>query len=145
MAGRRFSAGDLLAITTSSGKRALARVLRLDKFGLLVQLAAPGVSFEDSGKSAILYVNPASTKQWTKVGVSDVSEVLNGLPTFFFGSSATGFTIEGPGGVSYLKGSEAVAADLQSREDYVLKVLWHAREIERWAEDGTPLVWPWAL
>ena len=126
-----FHPGDLLEVLSPQGKKAIVVVVRHDNYGLLIRLG-------ESPDSEIVYVNPYSVK-WKKVGRTDNPKIVSTIPTFFFGSSASIWTIESEKRKSYIKGSDATLDELRSR-GYVLKVLWHANKISK-SIDGTPLVW----
>jgi hypothetical protein len=144
MVRKRFESGDVLEFCTESGKRGLARVLTLDDFGLLVQLSEPRSGGFNSA-SPIVYMNPPSTRSsWKKVGQSDVHDVLARRPSFFLGTSSTGWTVQSPKGESVISAGTVSMEEMKKR-GYVHKVLWHPKRIEEWLETGKPLEWGWQL
>ncbi len=94
-----------------------------------------------SPDKVIAYVNPHSVKHWKSnrsVPVKDVE-----IPTFFFGSSATRWTLVKNGSTTYIQGSE-ISYDELVKRGYQHEVLWLGQDIEAWL-DNVPLVWPHRL
>ncbi|MBP7866936.1 MAG: hypothetical protein KA419_13415 [Acidobacteria bacterium] len=136
--------GDLLEIELDAGNTGFVKVIRSDGFGLLIQLANPATGeFDLEYKDSVVYVNLYSVRNWKKVGFSPVDNVMDNLPTFFFGSSATVWTIQAKEGVSYIKGNDASMDELL-KKGYVQKVLWHGNDIKEYFK-GKPLIWPFKL
>lgn len=131
-----IKSGNVLKLTSPNGKSGYAIVLKLDKFGLLVQLSG-GEDEKDREMNDIVYVNPYSARRWERSGNVDVIEVASHLPTFFTGASWGFWTIEYPEGSERIEGSETSHEALVGR-GFVPKVLWDAGRIEAYF-DGRPL------
>lgn len=137
---KQKNVGDILEFLSPSGKKGFAQVLKIDDFGILLQIFG-GDSLVNKG--GIAYVNPESIKHWQKIdgGACNLpdSSIVEG-PVFFFGSSATHWTVEAPGGDFYVKGCDATFEQMVGR-GYIHKVLWLSKNIEEYL-DGKPLVFP---
>ena len=139
----RLMPGDIVEVSISAGKKGYVRVLRRDKFGLLLQLL--GRKPVSTSRSMVLaYVNEHSIrKDWSVVQKEPIgSEGLN-IPPFFFGSSVSGWTIDTEEGRTIIP-AEKISFEELKRKGYVHKVLWLAKDIAEYF-DGKPLVWPTSL
>lgn len=141
MTAKQMQPGDIIEVPTPNGAR-YARLLRQDAFGVL--LAGLGDARDAGDFIFVAYVNPASIpKEWQVVANDPAASKGVRIPAFFFGSSATSWTIQTAEEEHYLPGTEATMHDLTAR-GYVHKVLWLATDIAA-ALDGKPLIWPFEL
>jgi hypothetical protein len=143
MGMRRLKTGDVLELSSSSGRKGLATVLRRDDFGLLTRLReleplVPG----HLKRETTVYVNPCSLRGWRVVERQAQCESCR-VPVFFYGSSATAWTIQASDGDRYVRGSDVSVNSLRA-QGYTHKVLWLGENLERWL-DGEPLEWRGAL
>jgi len=140
----RWNTGDVLKFHSPSGQTGFVQVLNIkDDFGLLVRISTCE-SF--AGECVLAYVNQESIKHWQKfegpqIDLPDGSIVENLV--FFFGSSATRWTVEAHGTKHYVKANEATFEQMKAR-GYRHKILWHSKAIEEFI-DGKPLVWPFKV
>ena len=119
-------------------------MLRIDDdFGFLVRVST---SETFAGEPVIAYVNPESIKHWQRIegrqfNLPDGSIAENLV--FFFGSSATHWTVQAHGTTHYVRATEATFEQMKDR-GYLHKVLWLSKSIEEYI-DGKPLNWPFKL
>ena len=133
-----IKSGDVLELVSPSGTTSYVTVLKLDDFGLLIQLG-DNIHEGRSEKKTIVYMNPHGAKKWNIVRNINVENIVSKLPTFFFGSSSGFWTVDSKEGRKYIQSGKATYEDLMAR-GFVFKVLWNGARIEAYF-DGEPLVW----
>ena len=135
---KNIKPGDVLELVSPSGAAGYVTVLKLDDFGLLIQLG--DIIHEGrSENQTIVYMNPHGAKKWNIVRNIDVENIASKSPTFFFGSSFGFWTVDSKEGRKHIQSEEATYEDLLAR-GFVFKVLWNGARIEAYF-DGKPLVW----
>jgi hypothetical protein len=136
----RFSPGEIVEVRSAQKIKGYVRVIQKDKFGLLLQLIGKKLT-APSTAMPVAYVNDHSIpKTWIVAGSEPIKPANLKIPSFFFGSSATIWTIETPEGRRFVPATEISFGELK-RKGYVHQVLWLAKNIEAYF-DGEPLDWP---
>lgn len=132
--------GDIVEVHAGRKRKGYVRVVRRDKFGLLLQLIGDKL-VPPSPLMPAAYVNEHSIpKDWKVVDNRPIEPANLNLPTFFFGSSGTVWTVEALGGRRFIPAT-AVSFEELKRQGYVHQVLWLAKNIAEYF-DGKPLEWP---
>ncbi len=106
---------------------------------MLIQVSKGSLTSRDK---VIAYVNPYSVRHWKITNEKFRAEEVQ-IPTFFFGSSATRWTLQKDGSTTYIQGSDMSFDELVQR-GYEHKVLWLGMDLESWL-DNVPLEWPHRL
>jgi hypothetical protein len=148
----KFVAGELLEIPLGSHGFGCAQVIQRADFGALLaifelitaeRIVPDVVAWQEFRILDKAYVNTSSARRkWNSLGVVPLGADVVELPVFFYGSSASGWTMQqADGAQQHLSGQSANRRDFLTR-GYVHKVLWLAEDIELLISQGQVLSWP---
>lgn len=147
----KFASGEILEIPLNGGLFGYAQVVRDDNFAAFIVvfdiLADKPLSCEHFDVLRLKiktrgYVNNYSARQnWKHLCEVGLSAEASKIPTLFFGSTTSGWTVESPDGVqTFVSGSGAKRSDFLAK-DYVQKIMWLAQDYENLLQDNQPLDW----
>lgn len=147
----KFKPGEILVIPLAEHLFGYAQVIRDDDFGCFIMvfehLTEEICGIEEFQCSLKVkdkaYVNNSSARsRWKHLGFAPLRAEDQKMPTLFFGSSSSCWTVQIENKPNqYAKGESTNSAALRSN-GYTQKVLWLAKRFEDLLRHNSPLIWP---